>query len=139
MLWLAAQMFLDNRLERDRLIVMLIPGAVQECDRAAPDSFQQGRKALGISLKLLAVARLEFLPASWIVAEPSPQRITGCDVAQPEINPRSLLAHPAGPDSINEHTQAIIRSRLIVDPAQPDADRRLNATVVIAHGMLLAA
>jgi len=41
MLLLASQALLEDRFEGDRLVMVLIPRAIQERDWPAPDSFQQ--------------------------------------------------------------------------------------------------
>src|SRR5438270_11947957 len=90
--------------QRDRFVVLLVPGTVKQGDRTLPCQRQQFMKLLLTlgSLKLRVVTPLEFLPAPWIMPEPRAQLIGGSKLAEPQGKLESVLANPARPDSVNQ-------------------------------------
>ena len=90
--------------QRDRFVVLLVPGTVKQCDGTLPCQRKQFMKLLLTlgSLKLRVVTPLEFLPAPWIMPEPLAQLIGGSKLAEPEVKLESVLPDSARPESVNQ-------------------------------------
>jgi len=92
--------------QRDRFVVLLVPGTVKQCDGTLPCQGKQFMKLLLTlgSSKLRVVTPLEFLPAPWIMPEPLAQLIGGGKLAEPEVKLESVLPDSARPESVNQDT-----------------------------------
>src|SRR5437016_8907674 len=92
--------------QRDRFVMLLVPGTVKQCDGTLPCQAKQFMKLLLTlgSSKLRVVTPLEFLPAPWIMPDPLPQLIGGSKLAEPEDKLESVLPDYARTESDNQDT-----------------------------------
>ena len=92
----------------DCLVVLLAPGAVEQCDGTLAcqrQKFMEWLLALRSS-KLRVVTPLEFLPAPRIMPEPLAQLIGGSKFVEPEVKLESVLPDSTGPNSVNQDSSA---------------------------------
>lgn len=63
----------------------------------------------GIIVQLCEIAILELGSFCRLVAKPFAERGAGCNVLEPEINPRSVLGHSARPEPIDKNPKPVAR------------------------------
>src|SRR3989440_10583375 len=94
--------------QRDRFVVLLVPGTVKQCDGTLPCQGKQFMKLLLTlgSSKLREVTPVEFLPAPWIMPEPLAQRIGGAQLADPGVKLGSVRPDAAPRECVDQGTHS---------------------------------
>jgi hypothetical protein len=104
------------------LIVLSIPGAVHDRDRASPrDRCEVVERTHPFRVsELLPVAMLELGPPSGIVPEPLPKASARAKISRPCIESELGLCPASGPNAVDQDTMAIVRLRFVVGPLKPE-------------------
>src|SRR5574338_1124447 len=79
------------------IVVDLVPGGIDEGDRAHPRQPAQAPQLARMVLQLGTIAATELVPPPRVVAEPGSQGGTGRDLLHPGFDVRLALAEPARP------------------------------------------
>jgi hypothetical protein len=99
------------------VVVIGIARAEKQGDSAATTGPGQGGDRSRLAIELLKVPLSEFRPSRrrGIVVEPPPQRHTGRDIFEPEIDRGRGLRQAPRPQTINQHPDSIVIRWRIVD------------------------
>jgi len=110
-------------LQDHSFVVLLVPGAIEQCDCSLGSFLSQQRDLFLALLEFLAVARLEFRPFGGIVSKPLSKVRTWCHILEPEIYPRLLPARASRPKPVHEDSPPVVSVRLFVNSFDEDIHR----------------
>src|SRR5919202_4381392 len=114
------EQFFEHVPDHDRLVVVLVTGAVDKRDVALARRREQGRQHVAAGVELAAVATLELSPALGIMPEPGAQLVARPDLLEPGLDVRRVLADAARPDAIDQEAAAIFGFCRCIHPFELD-------------------
>src|SRR3954447_26227746 len=97
----------ENIREDDGVVVLGVPGRVDERQRPAPRSPPQLREPRAVAAQLLEVATAELFEAVRVVAEPPPQAGARGELLLPPVEPGTFAGDPARPEPIDQDAVAV--------------------------------
>ena len=102
------------------MVVIPIPGRIDEGDRALMGAATQIVQRFCVLSEFIAVSAAELVPTFGIMAEPGAQLCAWCDLLDPVVEPGVRFADAARPQTIDENSCAVRSCRRIVRALQPD-------------------
>src|SRR5699024_9810888 len=110
----------EQVLQDDGLVVLAVRGAEEQGHATVVGDEPLELLPLLGALELLLVPLGELRETLRVVAEPLTQLGGGADLLEPLVERSVLLAHPAGPDPVDENPVAVTTRRLVADRTDVD-------------------
>ena len=110
----------NDVLQDESVIVSLIPGRINEGDRALARAAAKLLQRFRMLVELRAVAAAELLPAVGVMAEPTAELGARRDLLEPFVELGFRLADSARPQAVDKYSCAVGFLRRFVGPLQPD-------------------
>lgn len=123
----------EEALQSDRVVVIFVPGAKQECDRTALNGGDEKLHLLRSVKQFTEVTPTKFLPSRWIMAEPLAQVIAGGRVLQPGINGAPFSGQSSRPESIDQDTRTIFRTGRLINTLHADSRSCAHDSLPVAR------
>src|SRR5580692_10817124 len=113
----------EQFLQDDGFVVLLVPGAINQCDCSFGRFLFQLGDLFRAHLEFFAVTSLEFRPFGGIVSKPLSKARAWRHFLEPEIYFRLLLAQATRPQTVHKDSPPVVIVRLFVNPFDANSHR----------------
>ena len=116
----AVSLFPQIVLQRQRVVVLFVPRAVEQCDVAAPGRLAERIARLAAVGQLGEIAAAELGPLGRIVPEPASQLVARRDLLEPRVQAKVRLLDAARSEPLHQKAGAVVALGRIIDSFDAD-------------------